>query len=122
MEVAPHQRAIFAVLAVFGVLFAALALARYETFHNETFDLAFYARMAWGVIAGSFWDPIIGAHIFGLHISPILVPLGLIGRLIGTAESLLIVQGAATAAAAWPIGTSSRKWIRRSILFRPRTN
>jgi uncharacterized membrane protein len=80
-----------------------LALARFATFHNETFDLAFYTRMAWGMPRGSFWEPIVGAHILGVHVSPVVVPLGVLGMPFGgTAEILLAAQAAALAAAAWP--------------------
>lgn len=95
------------VVAVLCVLTAAvhatLALLRYATFHNETFDLAFYARMAWGLAGANFWDPILNASVFGLHLSPVLLPLGLLGRIVGTVPVLLITQAAALSAAAWPL-------------------
>ncbi|MDH5493690.1 MAG: hypothetical protein OEY14_17180, partial [Myxococcales bacterium] len=37
--------------SAFG-LFAWLGLSRFHAFHNETFDLAFYTRMAWGMARG----------------------------------------------------------------------
>jgi uncharacterized membrane protein len=88
---------------VFGVLFVWHALARYQTFHNQTFDLAFYARMAWGIAHGSFWDPIVNAHFVGLHFAVILAPLGLLGRVFGTVPVLLVAQTLAVCAVAWPL-------------------
>jgi len=86
-----------------GVLLAWLSYARYATFHNETFDLAFYARMAWGMSGGSFWEPIVGAHVLGVHLSPVVIPFGWLGRLLGTTEVLLVAQAAAVSATAWPL-------------------
>lgn len=86
-----------------GLLFAVLALARYATFHNETFDLAFYTRIAWGLTHWDFWEPMVNAHVYGLHLSPILVPLGALGLIFGTAPVLLIAQSAAIAGATFPI-------------------
>jgi len=87
-----------AALAVF-----AGAYGRYHNFNNETFDLAFYARMAWGLSGGDFWDPIVGSNVLGLHISPVLVPLGLVGRLVGTVEVLLAAQSLIATAAIFPL-------------------
>ncbi|MFW6023613.1 MAG: DUF2079 domain-containing protein [Myxococcota bacterium] len=86
-----------------GVAFAALGLARYETFHNRTFDLAMYARMAWGLARGNLWDPVVGGHFFGLHLSPVLAPIGMLGWLFDTARVALVVQAVALAAAAFPL-------------------
>jgi len=84
--------------------FAWLGLARFATFHNETFDLAFYTRMAWGLAQGDYWEPIVGAHVFGLHLSPIVVPLGWIGLAVGSVPVVLLVaQGVALGATAWPL-------------------
>jgi uncharacterized membrane protein len=89
--------------AAMGALFAWLGLARYTSFHNPTFDLAMYVRMAWGFVHGDLWDPVVGSIALGLHLSPVLAPLGLLGIAFGTAEVLLVAQAAAFAAAAWPL-------------------
>ena len=82
-----------------------LAWLRYDTFHNETFDLAFYTRMAWGMVRFDFWDPILEAHVLGLHVSPVLMPIGLLGLLIGsTVVALLLAQSLALAGAAYCLG------------------
>ena len=86
-----------------GLLFAALGLARWATFHNETFDLAFYTRIAWGLAHNDHWEPMVNAHILGLHISPVLAPIGLLGRIVGTAPLLIVAQAAALAAATFPL-------------------
>ncbi len=86
-----------------GLLFATLGLARYATFHNETFDLAFYARIAWGLTHSDFWEPLVDAHVYGLRLSPILVPLGALGALFGTAPVLVVAQAAALAGASFPL-------------------
>lgn len=86
-----------------GVLFAALGLARWASFHNRTFDLAFYTRIAWGLRHRDTWEPIVNAHVHGLHLSPLLVPLGQLGRFFGTAPVLIVAQAAALAAATLPL-------------------
>lgn len=86
-----------------GALFALLGWARYATFHNETFDLAFYTRIAWGLVRGDFWEPMVNAHVYGLHLSPMLVPLGALGWLTDTRMVLIAAQAAAFALAAFPL-------------------
>ncbi len=61
-----------------------MAFARFHTVHNQTFDLAFYARMAWGMVHLVPWVSILNAPIVGLHISPVLIPLGALGAIFGT--------------------------------------
>jgi uncharacterized membrane protein len=92
------------VAAALAGLFAALGWARFATYHNETFDLAFYTRMAWGYVHAEMWEPIVGGNVAGLHLSPVLLPLGLIGELSGSTPAVLIAaQAAAVTAAAWPL-------------------
>jgi uncharacterized membrane protein len=74
------------------LVFGALGALRFSTLHNQTFDLAFYARMAHGMARGDLYDPIVGAHVLGLHLSPILLPLGLLGMLFGQVPVLLLAQ------------------------------
>ncbi|MCA9534504.1 MAG: DUF2079 domain-containing protein [Myxococcales bacterium] len=74
------------------LVFGAMGYLRYRSVHNQTFDLAFYARMAHGLARGDFYDPIMGAHVLGLHASPVLVPLGWLGMLVGTVPVLLLAQ------------------------------
>src|SRR5690606_10149148 len=69
------RRVLHALVLAAATTFAALALLRWHTFHNETFDLAFYARMAWGEAHLDAWNPIVNAHARGLHLAWILVPL-----------------------------------------------
>ncbi len=87
-----------------GVVFAGLGLARFHTFHNRTFDLAFYTRMAWGWSHFDFWDPFLEASVLGEHLSPVLLPLGLLGWVFGTANVLLVAQSASAVGAAWTLG------------------
>ncbi|MEM9067617.1 MAG: DUF2079 domain-containing protein [Myxococcota bacterium] len=92
------------VLGVAWVVLFGFAYARFRTFHNQTFDLAFYSRMAWGLSAGDVWDPFLNAHVLGLHVSPVLVPLGWLGHLLGTPMVLLAAQAAAAVGAASLLG------------------
>jgi uncharacterized membrane protein len=95
--------------ALASVLYAGLGYARYATYHNTTFDLAFYARMAWGYTNWDYWEPIVNAHFYGLHLSPILFPLGLVGAIAGEVETLLVAQGVALAWAAWPLARMAER-------------
>lgn len=97
------RRAIRGLVLAQGTLFAALGLARYWTFHNQTFDLAFYTRIAWGLVHQELWEPMVNAHVYGLHLSPILAPLGVLGQLTDTPSVLLLAQAAALAASALPL-------------------
>lgn len=92
-----------------SVLYAGLGYARYTTYHNTTFDLAFYARMAWGYANWDYWEPIVNAHFYGLHLSPVLFPLGYLGALFGEVETLLVAQGLAVAWAAWPLARMAER-------------
>jgi len=86
-----------------GTLFALLGVARYSTFHNETFDLAFYVRIAWGLVHVDYWEPMVNAHFYGLHLSPVLYPLGALGELGDHAIVLVVAQAAALALATFPL-------------------
>lgn len=83
---------------------AYFAWLRYATFHNQTFDLAFYSRIAWGWMHGQLWEPIVGATVFALHLSWVLIPLGMLGWLGKTVPVLLVAQALALTLAAYPLG------------------
>ena len=91
---------ILCVLALFIDL-SVRSIARWFFVHNQTFDLAFYIRIAWGFTEGDLWNPLVGASIWGLRISPVLYPLGWIGKWLGMAPTLLIAQALAVAGAGW---------------------
>ena len=97
-------RAEHAVLALAFASFFGLAMARWLGFNNQTFDLAFYGRMAWGMVRLDFWDPILNAHQAGLHLSPVLVPVGLLGLIVGTVPALLLTQSLACVLGAHRLG------------------
>ncbi len=84
-------------------LFASLALSRFRTWHNETFDLAFYARMVWGAGHWDLANPLVGAPLWGLHLSLVLLPLGFFSRFVPVVPLLLIVQAVCVGAAAIPL-------------------
>ncbi|MFI5308302.1 MAG: DUF2079 domain-containing protein [Polyangiales bacterium] len=95
--------AVGAAMLVFALLTSWLALARYAAVHNRTYDLALYARVAWGLAHFDAWDPIVGGGPFGGHSSFVLLPLGALGALLGTVPVLLVAQAIAIALSAWPI-------------------
>lgn len=100
------RRTRFVLLAAalsFAAIESYLALARHETFHGHTFDLAFYARMAWGAAHLDGWNPIANASVFGLHLVWIDYLLGPLGVLLGTVPVLLVTQALALGLAALPL-------------------
>lgn len=86
-----------------------LAWQRYSTFHNQTFDLALYGRMAWGMVRGQFWDPVTNANTLGVHIMPILLPLGVLGEVFGRVQTLLAAQSIMLAGTAIPLYFIARR-------------
>lgn len=99
-----HSRAsaslVLVLIALHAALTLVLALMRFASVHNQTFDLALYARLAWGLVHGEPWDPI--ANGLG-HLPFVLLPLGGLGALFGTVPTLLAAQSLALALAAWPL-------------------
>lgn len=95
--------ALAALIAAAAAFFAFQALSRYYTFHNRTFDLALYARWAWGLSRGDFWNPVLDQSFIASHWAFVLAPLGWLGRVFGTVETLLLAQSVALAVTAWPL-------------------
>lgn len=99
-------RPVRSLLAVVALLHFALlltgSLARFHNVHQRTFDLALYARLAWGLAHGDFDSPISASHALGTHIAPMLLPLGLLGRLVGVVPVLLVAQAACIALTLFP--------------------
>ncbi len=97
------HRAVRGMVLVFSALFFVLAMLRYDTFHDSTFDLAMYARMVWGETHGSSWEPIVNASVYGLHLVWIFKILGLAARIFGAVPTLLFTQALAVGLAAFPL-------------------
>jgi len=89
--------------AAFSTLMGVQSLSRYASYHNRTFDLALYARQAWGLAHGDYWDPIVGAHFLGTHVAVVLYPLGLLGKSVGVVPVLLVAQALAFGLATLPL-------------------
>lgn len=102
-------RAVLVLIALHAALTAWLAFARFTTIHNHTFDLALYARLAWGLVHAQLWDPVAGGHFLGGHIPWVLAPLGAAGLVFGIVPVLLVVQSACVALAAWPLSLAGAR-------------
>lgn len=89
-------------LAQFAVLYG-LAWARFHNVHQRTFDLALYARIAFGLAHGDLSTPVLDTVPLATHISPVLLPLGLMGRLAPLVPVLLATQAACVALCIFPI-------------------
>lgn len=88
---------------VAAALFATMAFRRFHSYHNETFDLAFYARLVWGLGFGDYHNPLVGAHLLGLHASWVLIPLGWLGRVLPIVPMMLALQAVCVAGAGVPL-------------------
>ena len=84
-------------------LLAGQALRRFYTVHHHTFDLALYTRLAWGLAHGDGYSSVLDQSFFALHAPFVLAPLGLLGRLFGTVQVLLVTQALCTSVTALPI-------------------
>lgn len=80
-----------------------LAAARFHTVHQRTFDLALYARVAWGFARADLSSQVLHMQPLGAHISPVLLPLGLLGRLLPTVHVLLFSQALCIALCVFPV-------------------
>lgn len=98
-----HRSITWVLAAIYGALLLALGWSRYATCHNHTFDLALYARTAWGLARGDMWNPIANSTFVHLHTAWALLPLGLIGRAFGVVPVLLLAQSLAIALCLWPL-------------------
>jgi uncharacterized membrane protein len=107
-----ERRALAALIALGATVFFVMAWQRYATFHNRNFDLAFYARLAWGEAHFDGWEPILNAHVHGLHFVWAFEILGWIGALFGQVRTLLVVQSLAVAMAAWPLARLGARALR----------
>ncbi len=92
-----------------AALITTLAWLRFSACHNQTFDLALYARGAWGLAHGDVWNPIADGNLLHTHAAWVLWPLGLLGRWFGTAPVLLFAQAAAIAACLWPLSRIAQR-------------
>lgn len=100
----PRTRLVLWLVAVLEfALLLGCSWARYSNVHQHTFDLALYARIAWGLAHGDLWASVINAPALGTHLAPVLLPLGLLGAVVGTVPVLLVAQAAAIALCLFPI-------------------
>ncbi len=97
------RRGVLALSLGSGLLFFVLSWLRYASFHDPTFDLAIYARMCWGELHGSSWEPIVNASVYGLHLVWIFEPLALVALVLGSVPTLLATQALAVGLAAIPL-------------------
>lgn len=102
-----------------GTTFFALSFLRYQTFHNHTFDLAFYARMAWGESHFDVWQPILSTSVYGLHLVWIFEVLGWVGELFGHVPTLLFAQALALGASALPLGRIAARHLGQNVAWAP---
>ena len=84
-------------------LLLSLSWLRFSNVHQRTFDLALYARIAWGLAHGDLWASVINTNALGCHLSPVLLPLGLLGRVFGTVPVLLFAQSLSLSLSVFPI-------------------
>jgi uncharacterized membrane protein len=100
-------------IALIAAVFATIcALLRFDSYHNDTFDLAFYHRLLWGLARGDNYQPLTDSHVLGLHASWILWPLSALARVIPAVPLMLVVQAASLSAAAIPLARIAARHLR----------
>lgn len=62
-----------------------------------------YARMAWGYAHVNLWDPFVSAWFWGVHLSPIMLPLGVLGAVFDVVPVLLTTQALVVSLCASPL-------------------
>jgi uncharacterized membrane protein len=96
---------------VYVVVYGALSVARYDTFHASTFDLGVMAQVTWNTAHGRWFETsidratntdLIGSYL-GNHVRPILLLLAPVYRLWPDPRLLLILQSVALGLAAFPL-------------------
>ena len=89
-----------------------LAAARFEHVHQRTFDLALYTRIAFGLAHGDLHSRVLHTIPLGTHLSPVLWPLGLLGRALSalglggaapTVHVLLLAQALSVGLCVYPL-------------------
>jgi uncharacterized membrane protein len=88
-----------------GALYA-LARARFDAVHQRTFDLALYTRIAYGLAHADVTTRVLDTTPLGTHLAPILLPLGLLGRISPTGHTvhvLLFAQALSVAGCVFPL-------------------
>jgi len=80
-----------------------LAVLRFQSVHQRTFDLALYTRVAWGLGRFDWSTPALHVEPLGAHLSPALLVLGLLGRLLPTVHVLLFTQALGMALCVFPV-------------------
>lgn len=88
------------------------AFLRFATFHNETFDLAFYHRLLWGIGHWDYYQPLTNSHAFGLHASWVLWPMAWIARIVPAVPLMLVLQAVSLCAAAIPLARMAARHLR----------
>ncbi|HEX6240709.1 MAG TPA: DUF2079 domain-containing protein [Polyangiales bacterium] len=95
-----------------GATLYGFAAARFQSVHQRTFDLALYARIAWGIAHGDLTTRVLATTPLGTHLSLVLAPLGLAGRALSalglggsapTVHVLLVAQAACAALCVFPL-------------------
>lgn len=120
-ELGPREAmALLSVAAlVYTVVFGALSITRYNTFHASTFDLGIMSQVVWNISRGRWFETsidratnstLIGNYL-GNHVRPLLLLLAPLYRLWPDPRSLLVVQAVALGAAAFPLYQIARRRI-----------
>ncbi len=102
--VAPSTRRVVLTIGLTSALaFYVLSTLRWTSYHDTTFDLAIYARMCWGTVHGSGWEPIVNAPVWGLHLVWFFYALGWIAAILGSVPTLLAAQALAVGLCVVPL-------------------
>ncbi len=99
-----YERAIvWLLIGIYFAVFAAISVRKYNAFEYLDFDLAHHAQVLWGINHGSLRGSILGINFLGNHLHLILFLLAPIYAVLPHPVTLLILQTAFLAAAAYPL-------------------
>ncbi len=77
-----------------AVVLALLSVTRHRLYLSGGFDLGFYIHNSWQIAHGRWNGSLGGYHVLADHLSPVLIPLGVVMLLPGSTVLVLVGQAA----------------------------
>lgn len=112
-----HPAVLPSAAAAFVVLVGAAACARHATFRSNGYDLGLFENVLWNTSQGRWLaSDVLGRSFLGEHLSPILLPIALVYKVLPTTETLLVLQAVALALGVFPVVRLARAEIRHEPL------
>ncbi|MFH0804747.1 MAG: DUF2079 domain-containing protein, partial [Patescibacteria group bacterium] len=102
------------IFIVFVAVLSAVLAAKYRAYGYNAIDLGIYNQVFWNMAAGRWFEFSIHPHLYlGDHLELLIAPLSILYLVARSPVLLLVLQGAAVAAAIWPLYAIARRWLTR---------